>query len=955
MTPGDFDRVKEALLRIREAPAWDRARLLESLRAEDASLHAEVESLLGEAIAPILGTGMLARGLAIPPEPFRPGPHPERLGPYRVSRVLGEGGMGTVYLATRDDDVYRKVVAVKLVHGGGQNPEVLRRFRAERQILATLDHPNIARLLDGGSTDSGDPYLAMEYVDGVPIDRYCDGKRLGIGDRLRLFQKVCAAVHHAHRHLVVHRDIKPGNVLVTGDGTPKLLDFGIAKVLEPEPGATGAPTGTGLRLLTPEYASPEQIRGEAVTTATDVHALGLLLYELLSGRRPYQVSSARYGALERTICEQEPERPSTASGRGSPGEGERVAAARGTRPERLRRDLAGDLDNVVLMALRKEPSRRYGSAQQLAEDLARHLDRLPVVARPATVRYRARKWAMRHRMGVVAGAVALLVAGALAGYHAARLARERDRAEIEASKARMVSGFLARLFEEASPEKAQGRVVTAADLLQRGVHDIDSLDGEPRVQAELLSIMGYTYSWMGEDAEAVRLLERSLEIRRSSGAPDLDLANTLAALGISLRLARRLPEAERAWEEALEIRRRVLGPRHGEVADALNNLGLVYYDWRRLPEARTLLEQSLEVHAAAGTSEGIRAADAMNNLGITLRTLGEYAEAEAMHRTSVALNRRLIGNDHPNTATGIANLGAVLVARGKYAEAEPYLRESLAVKRRVLGEGHRQAALGAVKLADALRPLGRFDEARELLEGAVEILRKAAGEGHFFLAWALRDLGQLERDQGRLAAAEKALRRSLDGFRRASGETGPPADEVRLLLAGVLRERGHLREAEALAREVHERHAEDPPKDPRHLLALRELAATLTALGRTAEADPLHRQAVAESEAALGLGHPDVATAWAGLAENALAAGDPQEAVALLERSLAARRVAFPEGHWLVADTAATAGRALLAARRPREAEPLLEEARRVLGRTFGSADARARRAAEAKVGLASR
>jgi serine/threonine protein kinase len=353
----------------------------------------------------------------------------EPVGPYRLLREIGRGGMGVVYLAVRDDMPQRHV-AVKLVHRGMAVGEILERFQRERSALAALSHPNIARLLDAGTTAAGEPYFVMEYVEGRPIDEYCDARRLTLGERLRLFRHVCAAVHHAHQNLVVHRDIKPRNILVTADGTPKLLDFGIAKLLNPALGALGdAPTETGLRVMTPEYASPEQVRGEPITTVSDVYSLGVVLFELLTGRRPYRLRTRVWKELERIICEEDPERPSTAishvddgagssasagddasgSGETSPGPAssrtpEVIGLARRERPVRLRRALEGDLDNIVLKALRKEPQRRYLSADQFAEDIQRHLDGLPVAARPDTLGYRASKFVGRHRGGVPGGA-----------------------------------------------------------------------------------------------------------------------------------------------------------------------------------------------------------------------------------------------------------------------------------------------------------------------------------------------------------------------------------------------------------------------------------------------------------------------------------------------------------------------------------------------------------------------
>ena len=423
MAPKRWERIKQVLEECLERPPEERTAYLDGACGEDREMRREVESLVSsyESAGDLLEEPALGRGEE--PEPCEG----RQVGPYRILREIGEGGMARVYLAVRADDAAERQVAIKLVKRGMDFEFILRRFRHERQILASLDHPNIACLVDGGTTEDGVPYFVMEHIQGRPIDEHCDAHRLTIPARLQLFRTVCAAVEHAHQRGIVHRDIKPGNILITAEGTPKLLDFGIAKVLNPE-SWTGSfdPTATIMRLMTPEYASPEQVRGEMVTAATDVYSLGVLLYELLTGHRPYRLPSRAPHELARAICEAEPERPSTAVrrievitrapfGTRDAVTPERVSDTRGTHPDRLRRVLAGDLDNIVLMAMRKEPPRRYGSAGELAEDLQRYLERRPVKARKDTAAYRAGKLIQRHRRGAVAAALAIPVLVLAAG------------------------------------------------------------------------------------------------------------------------------------------------------------------------------------------------------------------------------------------------------------------------------------------------------------------------------------------------------------------------------------------------------------------------------------------------------------------------------------------------------------------------------------------------------------
>ncbi|MEM9996487.1 MAG: serine/threonine-protein kinase, partial [Bacteroidota bacterium] len=432
-----------------------------------------------------------------------------QVGPYHLVRLLGTGGMGDVYLAERaspdEQAQFEQQVALKLVKPGMDSRQVLRRFQQERQILARLQHPHIARLLDGGVTERGQPYFVMEYVEGVPIDAYCDTHRLTVDERLALFQDACRAVLYAHSQLVVHRDLKPSNILVTENAsgepglrkpTVKLLDFGIAKVLTDEDDAT-ALTRTGKAVMTPAYASPEQVRGEPVGTGTDIYSLGVVLYELLAGQRPYALPEHDRLAAAQMLAEQEPEPPSTVVRRATTGgdtTGSQITDARRTQPERLRRRLTGDLDVICLTALRTEPERRYPTVAALLDDVRRHLTGLPVTARRDTATYRLGKFVQRHRVGVIATVVVGVLFAALASFYTVQLAAERDRAQAEAAKATEIAAFLEGIFEVADPSVAQGDTVTARALLDEGAARIETdLAGEPEVQAQMMTVMGNVY------------------------------------------------------------------------------------------------------------------------------------------------------------------------------------------------------------------------------------------------------------------------------------------------------------------------------------------------------------------------------------------------------------------------------------------------------------------------------
>lgn len=534
MTTEEWDRIKVLLAEALDRPPAERQAFLEAACRHDAHLHAEVASLL-EAYASADAADALESPFADAHRTI-PSLAGRRLGPYRLLHVIGQGGMGAVYVAERADGQFDQRVAVKLVPPHLATPELLRRFRSERQILAHLDHPHIARLYDGGVTDEGIPYLVMEYVEGIPVTAYCERHHLSTDQRLRLFRTICDAVAYAHRNLVVHRDLKPSNILVRDDGQVKLLDFGIAKLLNEDEAAAR----TELRAMTPEYAAPEQILGGTVTTTTDVYQLGVLLYELLTGRRPYDLRERSPREAERVICYQEPERPSEAI-LASPQAGRHPRAEQ----EKLRQRLAGDLDTIVLKALQKEPDRRYGSVELLRDDLWRHEHNLPVLARKDTFGYRASRFVRRHRLAVGAAStvLVLLVAVVALAVHFAlttaaqseAIRTERDRARTEAAKAEQINIFLQRVLSAADPFQ-EGRDVRVVDVLEGAAARIETeLAGQPDVAAAVYRTLGITYQNLGLYAEAESILNAVLAAVQDE---DPSLATTALGYLADLREAR---------------------------------------------------------------------------------------------------------------------------------------------------------------------------------------------------------------------------------------------------------------------------------------------------------------------------------------------------------------------------------------------------------------------------------
>jgi eukaryotic-like serine/threonine-protein kinase len=935
-TPDRPGRVQRLVQEASALAADARAAYLERECAGDPRLRGQVEAYLYDPEPQPTGDVSAAvRRLREEEQELGPGSH---VGPYRLEREVGEGGMGTVYLAIRDDDEYRKRVAVKVLRGGLWTEDVRRRFRRERQILANLDHPNIARLLDGGTTERGLPYLVMEYVEGEPIVAYADRRRLTVDDRLRLFRAVCAAVQYAHQNLTVHRDLKPSNILVGGDGVPKLLDFGIAKLIGPDTESPGlAVTQTQVRLMTPEYASPEQVRGESVTTASDVYSLGVVLYELLTGRRPYVLEGRGLREIERQIVHEEATRPSVALASLATALAEQVARQRAAHVEPLRRQLTGDLDTVVLKALHKEPSRRYASAEQLSEDVRRHLEGMPVLARPDTLGYRAGKFVRRHRVGVAVSAafVGLLVAfGVAMAVQAARLAEERNRAQAaealarrEAETARRVSGFLADLFRVADPQNSRGRAVTAREMLDQGRERITKeLDDEPLVQAHLMDTMGVVYRKLGISAASKELLTAALEKRRSLlGEEHLDTATSMNDLAEILRETSDFAAAEPLYRRALEVRRKLQGGESPEISDSLNNLGLCLQQQGRYREAEVIYREALGMRRRLLGPRSFNTAVTMSNLAQNLREQGRAAEAEGLFREVLALRLETLGEDHPRTAISLDHLARLLHQRGEYGEAEVLFRRAIAVRRKVLGEDHPETGGSINNLAALLQEKGDLDGAERLYREVLATHERLKEEESVERATTLNNLASLLDDRGDTPAALAMYRESLAIRRKRLGEDHPAVARARHNLGRTLAVVGRLEEAEALLRTAHDaRKAGLGPEHPDTVASLFGLAGLMREKGDLEAAERLFRETVDLRRKILPAGHPHTAEALLGLGTAILDRGRPAEAEPPLREALDGQRKGLGEAHPLVARAEVAVGACLAALGRRAEGEPLL-------------------------------
>ena len=811
LSPEEWKRVEPLVDALLDMPVADRARYLDEACAGDASLRANVEAVL------VAGGGMsfLEAPAAQFASPLLVGDSDEDaelmigvlVGPYRIVRELGRGGMGAVYLAERADGQFEQRVALKLIKRGMDSDEIYRRFRSERQILARLHHPHVARLFDGGVSDAGQPYFAMEYIDGVSITEHCDTHRLGIDERLRLFGAVCDAVRYAHQNLVVHRDLKPSNILVTTDGAVKLLDFGIAKMLREETADDGTLTQIGTRVMTPDYAAPEQVRGDPVTTSTDIYALGAILYELLTGRRAHRFASRTPAEVERVVCEVDPEMPSTAvlrpleqTGKSEAIAPEAVSQARGADPTRLSRGLRGDLDTIVLTAMRKDSTRRYASTDALLDDLHRYSARLPIRARPDSLGYRARKFFQRHRVGVAAGAaIVVAVAAGFAGtVWQARVARS------EAAKATAVKNFLTGLFVASDPVHARGRELTARELLDRGRAAVDTgLARQPELQIELLNVLASTYREIGFHPQSDTLFVRATQLATDTyGSESIEVATLANGWANTLVVAGQYEKADSVLTRALETHRRAGGSRTLVMSTAISNLASVYQAKGKFDRSEELYREALAIERKLYGDRHLDVAKDLNSLGVLLWRVGRHAAADSAVRASLEIRQALLDPDHPDVIISQHNLAAVLQAKGDAKGAEQLEREVIAKRRRLYPGGHDNIAVALQQLQDILNAQGRYEEAEAALVEALAIRRQWLGADHPETSALVANLGVINYRMRRLPEAAAATREALDLFRRTLGREHPTTLTTLNNLGAILGEQGENDEAESLLREA---------------------------------------------------------------------------------------------------------------------------------------------------------
>ena len=919
MDPRHHERVGEHFHYALGLDASERPAYLAALREDDPRLADDVASLLSAHE----DDGMLPDS--------GPEEDPRRIGAYRLIRPLGEGGMGVVYLAERQGEGFTQTVAVKLLRGGFVDPALEARFRAERAILARLEHPGIARLIDGGVTSEGQPYYAMERVEGVGLLEYCDRQRLPVRERLELFLAICAPVRHAHQQLVIHRDLKPANIMVTNEGQVKLLDFGVAKLLDPDP-ADEQRTRTAA-WVTPSYAAPEQIRGDPASTLSDVYALGVILYEMLTGHRPYALSSRSPAEVERILFGTDPARPSTVLVTGPTGARdptttgptlEDASAARSTTPERLQKTLRGDLDTVVLKALEREPARRYGSVVELADDVRRYLDGRPVAARPASLGYRMQRFVARNRAAVLAGVLlgGSLLAGAFGTtWQASRARAERDRARLEADKAERVAGLMMDIFRLSDPGETLGDTITAREILDRGAARVEAeFSAQPRVQADLLleiarvyanlgmletseslarqtlairerefgsnsleasaslAFLGGVVAESGRGTEAEPILREAARARESRlSEPDTLLATTWFALGALVRSAGDHEEARTLMRRALETRRALLPDDDPLVAEAVFGLASAFHDGGLLTDAEEMFVRILEDHPIRGRAHPL-AARAAQYVGQLRFLRGDLRAADSLFAAAHRMNTALYPGDHPSAIASAQDYAAVLVRLGRFEEADRLVSDGLESAVRLYGERHPEATSLRVVRSQILEARGEWERAAAVHDTVIAHKRLRYGGDHADLMYSYLRAGEAGIGAGDAGAA-RALFVEADRMRlrmNPASDDGPGV--ARLLSISGWARIAELEEEWSDATRLHDQAVDMAAAvlRPGHRYAVRmrlDRAAFLLRRGRPEAALPELQRGLQDQLAMLLEPHGSVAATLADLAETERALG----------------------------------------------------------------------------------
>lgn len=783
-----WERVQALFHAALDRPEAEREAFLVAACGNDDALRTEVLALIAADAEPgsILDRGVATIARDVLDRPVDTSLPTQTFGAYRVVGLLGEGGMGVVYHA-----VHREIgsqAAIKILRDASLSPARRARFSSEQRLLGQLDHASIARIYDADTLPDGTPWFVMEYVDGVPLGRYCTEHECSTRERLELFRTVCLAVQHAHQHAIVHRDLKPSNILVKPDGSVKLLDFGISKQLEGDEPAVD-PTRTGFGLMTPAYAAPEQFTGGPIGIHTDVYALGVVLYELLAGRLPFDLSDRTPGEMEAMVATQEPDKPSVAARVAGPG-------ATASRAE------WDDLDVLCLTAMHKDPARRYRTVDALVRDVDRFLAGEALEARPDSFRYRTSKFTRRHWRPLTAAAVVLAVLAGVVIFYTVRLTIARNVAIAGAARTQRIQRFMTNLFEGGDPDAGPSDSLRVVTLIDRGVEQARGLEAEPAVQAELLQTLGTAYRGLGRLEQADSLLRLSLDRRRAALGPDnADVAHGLIALGLLRADQAQLDEADSLVKLGYAMIKRHVPPGDPAIAAAATAHGQVLELRGEYDRAIPLLEESVRLQEVGGKDSPDLAAS-LSALANTLFYAGRYGGSDSLNERVLAMSRRMYGAHHPAVANDLINIGAIRFELGHYDEAERYFKQALEINRAWYGDDHPETASNYTMLARAILFLNRFDEATKLLQHSLAIQEHVYGPVHPKVASTLNEIGNIALQQDRYDEAEAAFRRMAAIYKQVYNDKHYLICIAESNLASVYLARKQYPQAEALFRDV---------------------------------------------------------------------------------------------------------------------------------------------------------
>ncbi len=765
---------------------------------------------------------------------------------YRLIKKIGRGGMGSVYLAERNDDAFETRVAVKILRKGLDTEDILQRFDSERQILAQLNHPNITHLIDGGITCDNRPYFVMEYVEGMPIDAYCDEFKLTINERLNLFFQICDALSYAHQNLVIHRDLKPGNILVTGQGYVKLLDFGIAKLIDDNVPFPKTIAHTGLRLMTPEYASPEQLCGKPMNTASDIYQLGLILYNLLSGCKAHSFKNKSLTETEQIILEEKAKKPSYKLSEIDINNLKQIAENRSVGPKKLIQELRGDLDTITINALQKEPAQRYQSVVEFREDIDRYLEGLPIHSRKQSIPYRTAKFLKRNQLPVATVTIFVAMLVSFFIFYNLSITEQRNEAQKEALKAAQITSFLVDLFEANDPTQFQGESLTAWQLLEQGEERIKLLEGQPEVQAQMFEVTGQIYRKIGQFDRSEELLTNALDIRKDilddNHTETISVYNELGLLYSDLG---NFEKSDSLLRLALELQLSDVSPSTTMLAETKFNLAYILRRMGNYDEAEDLYRQSYDLRNRLYGQNHESTIASMSSLGVTLLNKGNYSESEKIFRDVLELRKDLIGPIHPDLAMSMNNLGATLLTVGRFKEAEDLFIESLAMRRMLLGDMHPKVALTMNNLGISLMEQGHFDNAYEHIQQALSIRTTVLGDDNINTAISKFSLGELFLYTERPSDAQKVLTEAYDVFYNRLSEGHSFTARTKMALGLTYLYQGES----ALAEEYIQtgfRHLQNihSSQSLEKALGIREYAIFKQITGHYAEANDLYREAL---------------------------------------------------------------------------------------------------------------